>query len=212
MLVVRLPFQKLQLRKSEALGSTENVESVTSAVLQTEPLNFLPYAYPELQGLCKFSRFAQGLRHFLQRMFPSVAWGCNYRVKRVSSLPALDRLLHPAAFSHPSEASVLHGSGAHRSLVKLRGDPRVPVALCGPTAPLCAGHGLGRSSLSLVPLVSPEKPKVTVSHKRGFPCWGQALPRCPDGWVVWVPAATCRSPAGVGWAEDGSAGSGHRHN
>lgn len=73
MLAVRLLFQKLQLRKSEALGSTENVENVTSAVLHAEPLNFLLYAYPELQGLCKFSRFAEGLRCFLQRMFPSIA-------------------------------------------------------------------------------------------------------------------------------------------
>lgn len=37
-------------------------------------------------------------------MFPYVAWGCNYQVKIVSSVPAIDSFPHLAAFSNTSEA------------------------------------------------------------------------------------------------------------
>lgn len=63
--------------------------------------NFFLYVYPKLQGLCKFSSFARGLMHLdSEDVFPYVAWGCNYQVKRVSSVPAIDSFPHPPAFSN----------------------------------------------------------------------------------------------------------------
>lgn len=59
-----------------------------------------------------------------------------------------------------------------------------PAPSMAPLLPSALGMAWAGSALSWVPLVSPQKPKVMVSHKRGSPHWGQALPRCQGGWVV----------------------------
>lgn len=92
--MLRLLFQKPLLRKSEALGSTENVENVTSSPgLETGSLSeFLPSCGSKtsrLMQILQVHRRFDALR--LQRMFPCVARGCSCQAK--SLLSSCRRLL-----------------------------------------------------------------------------------------------------------------------